>query len=480
MCDVKEALDAVLAESRFDLGRVEQSGKGSIFAYSRNPNEIVSPDVLKDLAESKGWDDEEAARARCAKIIVPDYEFAKWRTAVGGWLEEYINGETGTIGHAFPMESSHRDYETFEAHGASSQCCVSSVDAFARVLVRGAAIMGSARLIEMLNKWLAGEGVSYRTAAIVNGLYLTDSLEPLPGIRIEPLPRSTDAEFGSLPVLAGRSIKDFLGRSVLSLESVARPAFFRPEKNGNHSVVRAEFAKDVGLETVCRALTLEANTAVEMAFQWNDYADVSLYLSPGNRSTSSSRRGSLEPRGIGNSVRTDYRTRVSTVSIDDRNIRQLSEDRLKRVVLAMAKQRQSSIDVSISRWCKSKEGFRTLADQFIDLRVALEALYLKNFDRKNRGEMKFRLALYAAWYVGSDFAERKAIRKTLGDAYDMASRAVHGDRLPSSESGQALLSRSQEFCRQGILKFLEHGVQEAWDDMIVGVQYRECESETTD
>ncbi len=480
MGDANEALDAVLAESQFDLGRVEQGPDGPIFAYSRNTDEIVSPGALQGLARSASWGDEAATRARRAKVIVPDEAFVRWRSSVGEWLDEFINGEIWMIGHAFPMESSHRGYETFEADGVTSQSYVSSVDDLAKVLIRGAAIMGTAELVNMLSRWLEGEPVRYRTSAVLNGLYLNDTLTPVPGIRIQPLPQSTDGAFGSLPVLRGSVIEDFLGRSVLSIASVARPAFFRPEEDGNRSVVRAEFASGVGLDTVCQALALESDTEVEMAFQWNDYADASLHLSPGGKSTYSRRRGGVEPRGIGNSLRTDHMTGVRTVSIDEKNVRHLSEDRLAHIILAMERHGEASIGVAISRWCKSKERFRTLADRFIDLRVALEAMYLKNLDRKNRGEMKFRLTLYGAWYIGSDFSERKAVRKTLGDAYDMGSRAVHGDTLPSTERIVALLSRSQELCRRGILKFLEEGVREDWDNMILGAGLDDGESRASD
>ncbi|MYJ96469.1 MAG: hypothetical protein F4053_13050 [Proteobacteria bacterium] len=480
MRDVKEGLDAVLAQSQFDLGRFEQRPEGRTLVYRGSKDESVPPDVLKDLAASRCWDDEEAARARHAKLVVPEVAFDEWSSSVEKWLEDYVNRETDSIGHAFPMESGKHSYARFEAQGAMSECYVSSVDDFARVLVRGAAIMGSARLVGMLSGWLAGEGVGYRTAAVLNGLYLTDKLAPLPGIRIEPLPRSTDGDFGSLPVLGGRSIKDYLGRSVLSLESIARPAFFRPEKEGYGSKVHAEFTSGVGLDTVCRALALESDTPVDVAFEWNDYADMSRYLSPGSRSTRSRRRGGIEPLGVGSSLSTDYATGVSTVVIDDGSVCHPSDRRLKSALRAMAKQGGSSVDVAIARWCKSKEGFSTLADKAIDLRVALEALYLKDFDRKNRGEMKFRLAVYGAWHVGSDFAERKEIRKTLADAYAMGSMAVHGDPLSSSRGGEALLSRSQELCRRGILKFLEHGFQETWDDMILGAKFEKRESETSD
>ena len=487
MGDVKEALDAVLAESQFDLGRVEQGPTGPSYAYRRDPDEAVSPGALRGLAVNPNWGDEAAARARRAKVIVPDDVFARWRSAVGAWLGDFANEETGTIGHAFPMESSHWGSQTFETDGVMSHSYVSPVDDFAKVLVRGAAIMGTAGLVDMLSGWLEGEPVRFRTSAVLNGLYLNETLEPLPGIRIEPLPRSTDGAFGSLPVVRGSAIEDFLGRSVLSIESVARPAFFRPQEDGNSSGVRAKFDSNVGLETVCQALALEADSEIEMAFQWSDYEDASLYLSPGSRSTWSTRRGGLQPRGIGNSLQTDWRTGARTVSIDEKIIRHLSEDRLKRIVLALKGHKDGNIGVAVSRWCKSKEAFRTLADQFIDLRVALEALYLKNFDSKYRGEMRFRLALYGAWYVGSDFAERKAIRKTLLDAYDMGSRAVHGDSLSSNERDRArwsrdraLLSESQMHCRRGILKFLEVGVQQPWDDIILGAGPDEGDSPTSD
>ena len=487
MGHIDEALEAVLAESRFDLGSVEQKPNGPVFAYSQNPDEIVSPGALRGLSVNPSWGDEAAARARRAKVIVPDDAFARWHSAVGEWLANFVNAETGTIGHAFPMESSRRGSQTFEADGVSIQSFVSPVDDFAKGLVRGAAIMGTAGLVDMLSGWLDGEPVRYRTMAVLNGLYLNETLEPLPGIRIEPLPWSTDGAFGSLPVSSGRAIEDYLGRSVLSIASVARPAFFRPEEDGNRSGVRAKFDSGVALETVCRALALEADSEVEMAFQWHDYEDVSRYLSPGSRSTWSTRRGGLAPRGTGNSLQTDWRTGTSTVSIDEKNVRHLSEDRLKRIVLALRRHKEANIGVAVSRWCKSKEGFRTLDDQFIDLRVALEALYLKDFDSKYRGEMRFRLALYGAWYLGSNFAGRKAIRRTLLDVYDMGSRAVHGDSLSRRERdqarwsrNQALLSEGQALCRQGILKFLEVGVQKPWDDMILGAGIDEGESQTSD
>ncbi len=480
MQDLKEVLDSVLAEAKFDMGRDELNHAGLSLTYSCNPDETVSADGLRSLAARQSWVDRTATLARRAKVIVLDEAFAPWLSAIRELLGDYINQETGKIGHAFPMESSRDSCEAFSEVGVTSQSQISPVDGFAKTLIRGAAILGTARLVEMLRRWVDEQSVLYRTSAVLNGLYIDDRLAPLPHIRIEPLPRSTDGAFGCLPMPRACSIEDFLGRTLLTIDSIARPAFFRPEEDRNVWPVQAQFASSVGMDTVCQALALEADTDVEMAFQWNDYDEASLYLDPASRSHHSTHRGGLEPRGTGVSLRKDWNSGVTTASIEEQKIRHPSEDKLKSILLAMAGKKETSAGVAISRWCKSKEAFRTLPDRFIDLRVALEALFLRNFDYKNRGEMKFRLALFAAWYIGANFAERKQIRQTLGDSYDVASRAVHGAPLPRDGNNWALLSKSQELCRRGILKFLDEGVCEDWADLVLGAALEKREDRETD
>lgn len=176
----------------------------------------------------------------------------------------------------------------------------------------------------------------------------------------------------------------------------------------------------------------------------------------------------MEPRGLGFTLHIDFRTEVKSISINEENITHISEERLRDLISNIAKQRQKHIDVAISRWRKSKESFNGLADQFIDLRVALEALYLNSLDSKYRGEMRFRLALCGAWHLGAGVEERKSIRKTLLDAYDIGSSAVHGGTLDYNADNQSLLSEGQRLCRLGILKILEEGPPVDWSALIMG------------
>ena len=51
---------------------------------------------------------------------------------------------------------------------------------------------------------------------------------------------------------------------------------------------------------------------------------------------------------------------------------------------------------------------------YIDLRIALESLYLRDFANEHSQEMRFRLTLFGAWHLAEnagDLDERRSIRK---------------------------------------------------------------------
>ena len=477
---LKDTLETVVAETKFDLGKLDEKRSGTIITYSQYPHEIVSPEELRSLDSKGSWVDESLIQVRCAKPITPDDVFSILLAKLHELLGDYIDIKTGNIGHAFPLDSSHYEYTTFESSGVKSEGHVSSVNNFAKALVRGAAILGNESLVDIVSHWVEVKSVTYRTSAILNGLYLSEILKPLSGILIESLPRATDGDFGSVPIHRGSTIEDFLGRTVLSIESVASPAFFYPKEENRSNVVQAKFVPNIGIDKVCQALALESNNSVETAFQWNDYKEASLYLSSRSQSTFSTTRGGMESRGVGFSVRTEFSTGVKSLLINEEKIAHLSETRLRNIVSKMAKQKQEEINVAISRWCKTKESFRTLADQFIDLRITLEALYLKDFKGEQSQEMRFRLALFGAWHLGANVNERKKIRKTLRDTYDIASKAVHGGNLEFSEGNRSLLAEGQRLCRLGILKILKEGGPDDWGELILGSDDRKAKSHNTE
>jgi Apea-like HEPN len=72
-------------------------------------------------------------------------------------------------------------------------------------------------------------------------------------------------------------------------------------------------------------------------------------------------------------------------------------------------------------------------DQAIDLGIAAEMIFLHEMSG-DRGELRFRTALRAAWLLGKDGKERRAVFDCMRKAYDARSAAVHtgaleGERL---------------------------------------------------
>lgn len=100
---------------------------------------------------------------------------------------------------------------------------------------------------------------------------------------------------------------------------------------------------------------------------------------------------------------------------------------------------------------------------WIELRIALETLYLKGDD----GEFAFRLADYGAWHLGADFVQRKKYRDILQRAYRLASRAVHAGEVDDTPENRDVLTSAQDLCRKGILKRTDEPEEPNWNDLIL-------------
>ena len=139
--------------------------------------------------------------------------------------------------------------------------------------------------------------------------------------------------------------------------------------------------------------------------------------------------------------------------LPEESISNIDPKELRDTIEAVAGVNSRELILAIERWSRSKRSMSSLEDSFIDLRIALEALFLKDFTNEYSQEMRFRLALFGAWYLGTDFQERMTIRKTLRDAYDRASGVVHAGELKgdkeSHEVDRELLSSAQDLCRRG-------------------------------
>ncbi|MGX1496150.1 hypothetical protein ACSSV1_001171 [Labrenzia sp. MBR-25] len=90
-------------------------------------------------------------------------------------------------------------------------------------------------------------------------------------------------------------------------------------------------------------------------------------------------------------------------------------------------------------------------ERALHMRVALETTFL---DKNNRTELNDRLGLRAAIVVGTGLEERKSIKKTIKDAYNAASTAVHQGIMEEKDFKK--LSNAAEICQKALWSFLEH------------------------
>lgn len=324
---------------------------------------------------------------------------------------------------------------------------------FAKNLIRGAAILGPERVIELLFGWIKGKLFHYKTKALLIGVSIDQPLALKEGIRISNLPKSSAELASHLPLfsMSHYGYMDFLGGVILSVDCEAGPPFYAPSesepflKDFKHTWANGEIP-GLSIETFCEALSLACNNYVHWKFLWRGFGDLEELNTAG---------------GTGMSF-LDVPTHSLTVSLSQKHLEQARDIHVGR---SSFREERKYLDTAVSRWIKSKRSNASLADKSIDLRIALEALYLEN---DYEGEKRFRLAVRGAWHLGADFTERKKHYRTLLDAYSRASKVVHADEAKITEKDKSLLATAQDACREGILKRLKEKQEQDWNDIILG------------
>ena len=471
MESVEQVLEYVVSQSQFDLGYLETVGGQPSRSWASRPGEVISVDDLRQLLSGEDSDTVKQAGAREAKLVCPDATISLLVEHLRVLLDEFVDAENGTIGHAFPKVSNEFSHESgkFQPNGLCAESCITALDVFARALVKGSALVGSHSVGSLLVAWLEGQPVQYRTCAMLNGINVKVALEPVPGVRITPLPWSSDELPGDLPLLSSRAPEDYLGRTIICVDTEVTPPLFRPGPNEARHPVQASSKGFADVDVVCEALALESGDFVDVAFKWNDYSELRGVFPTGNSSTwarsGSSLRSRYEPGWV-KSV--DFLTGVVTISPGDHGLSDLDQSELAHTISALMETNHQGTRIAASRLIKSRDSDQSLVDQFVDLRMALEALFLRDFTNEQSQEMRFRLSLFGAWFLGQDFEDRRRIRKVLRDAYDKASGAVHTGNLAATDANRALLADAQRLCREGILKLLRDGPPPDWGDLVLG------------
>lgn len=101
-----------------------------------------------------------------------------------------------------------------------------------------------------------------------------------------------------------------------------------------------------------------------------------------------------------------------------------------------------------------------LVDKAIELRICLESIFLND---GNKDQLRFRLALRSALFLGKSLEERKEIFKIVKEAYDITSTAVHNGKL-SKKMKTDTLTKAAEFAKKALIKLINEG-EVNWEDL---------------
>lgn len=307
-----------------------------------------------------------------------------------------------------------------------------------------------------------GYPITFRHMALLTGARLEAEVTVSHGIRMVKLPSSTSEVPSYFPDGSPLQSTDILGQTLLVIDYTVRSMFADPELQKpydelfQHQQVCSELP-DFDVHQFCEVLSLASDGPIACVAEWI-HLDPDAVFIPRGRNTGSMTLYPLAPRPRSQVMASKLRVEDAVLFYETR----------KRLSTGPTQE----FEVPIQRWIRSKSD-QFMTDKFIDLRIALESLYLKDFIDEYSQEMRFRLPLFGAWHLGSDFNQRRWIRKRLRDAYDMASGAVHGGAVDGVAENQELLSDAQDLCRRGILKLLSDGEPDDWGDLILGAGFDE-------
>ena len=121
---------------------------------------------------------------------------------------------------------------------------------------------------------------------------------------------------------------------------------------------------------------------------------------------------------------------------------------------------------------------KEMADQAIDLGIALEVMLLHGINDNFKGEMRYRISVRGATFLGGKNPQRKKHFKSLRDAYDLRSRAVHTGTLAIKKKKKrkkkqpnpvSVLKSATGVCSDIAVKIIERGSFPNWEsEYVVG------------
>ncbi len=319
-----------------------------------------------------------------ARVNLPHKVAKQLNDVLRETLEEFIDSETDKIGHVFLVDKcfSHSRLKP-RPNGLADIEFQSQISDFASSLVRVAAINGIDETVSLLETWKLGKPINMYLCTVLNGLSGSSFYSHDQGLQIVPLSLPL-SELPRLPLMGDTEPIDYLGMSLLKVQISASPVLFKPKPDRKENIVHTS-SKLTNFEFIYAALSLLANRYISPSFFWYEYSDASAF-SQGIKQIWGIPGENRLKKISWKEIHRDYpKEELTLIPKDDSPPPNLDDKKLDKIINALYPNDKHLIP--LSRWHRSMRTKARLEDRFIDLRIALEALYIRGI----RQELKYRL-----------------------------------------------------------------------------------------
>ena len=325
----------------------------------------------------------------------------------------------------------------------------------------------------------AGNLRNYQSITSLEGITIETEIQICRGIKLVPLPPDIAFQLNHNLLRYHHRHRD-KGTTLLIIERLRYSVFHKPSETtfDEGQVVNPPFRVETNeielsnqgmvmdfRETFCQALSLACNTMVMFDYFW-DYSAADVFRSKHGEQKvyysgpigRSSEAGQSE---IKEAIRL-----YKILEIFDHKTKGQYDQKSKGI-----------FQIAIERWRESKTYQNS--DEMIDLCIAFESLYLPGIN----DELKFRLSVRAAWFLGENKDDRRRLFTVFKKIYDYRSTIVHGGELKKRTvmidketiSMSELITEAQDLCQKSIVKILgkysedgKYPDDDYWNDLILG------------
>ena len=298
--------------------------------------------------------------------------------------------------------------------------------------------------------------VNMQSITLLDGIRIERNIEISDGIRLAPIPDSSTDFPPYIIAPPHGQYSDYFGRTLIIVDERVSPIFAHPSEMSTDNLPspfirssRDTVFRNFVVAEFCEALSLSANHIVNCTAWWTHVdPDEAFAVTTTGRAAAWS---SL------------FHEKNKAIEVDVEDIRKAMSLYSTRRELRPEVARK--LRVPIDRWMRSKAD-RNPVDGFINVGTALESIYLN--DAGYTGELRFRMALRAAWYLGDGMDERSTLLNDFKNIYDRRSKAVHTGNLREKERAPEFMATAQDLCRKSIVEIIEDGDFPDWDRLVLG------------